>query len=354
MGTVERPEQKLSAKDYALCDTRNENAELKFQIKRLEEELQIRHGEIKSLRQALASQDENSTRQQEELIASRESYETEIQTLRAKEQSLRDFVLDSNGDQVVSGDDIISRFASLRQKIQKLATSKTYRLGRENLALWVKDGSIDATLSKLWDKSPRPSRLLILRSLLFQLLNNYILGCETFDINDASLQEISDLSNALGRFERTIVNQGVPGDVVVNWRLSTFKCIEKAQLSGKDFGRDLQTQMYEGFAHLMAEDAAETDKTKLKDGYLELVKEAWNLQLLMRKSRDHYQCWSVNRPSLKSLEPWNEVFEEISDVGTGEDIAFTLFGALVKHSRILGEEPKVMEKAQIIAVTKQV
>ncbi|UKZ82708.1 hypothetical protein TrVFT333_010503 [Trichoderma virens FT-333] len=276
MGTVERPEQKLSAKDYVLCDTRNENAELKFQIKRLEEELQIRHGEIKSLRQALASQDENSTRQQEELIASRESYETEIQTLRAKEQSLRDFVLDSNGDQV------------------------------------------------------------------------------TFDINDANLQEISDLANALGRFERTIVNQAVPGDVVVNWRLSTFKCIEKAQLSGKDFGRDLQTQMYEGFAHLMAEDATETDKTKLKDGYLELVKEAWNLQLLMRKSRDHYQCWSINRPSLKSLEPWNEVFEEISDVGTGEDIAFTLFGALVKHSRILGEEPKVMEKAQIIAVTKQV
>ncbi|KAM0265124.1 hypothetical protein ACHAQJ_000276 [Trichoderma viride] len=372
--TLSEPKLKETAQGNgyaALSDLTGENFKLRSRLQKLEDDGRIQEstlsnltaklhnssGEIQRLSQAVANADKEMMQRETErqdLLASIQNHEAEIQTLRAKEQSLRDFVLDSKGDQAISGDDMVGRFTNLRQKIQKLATNKAYRLGQEESPLGLKNSLMDPSLSKLWGKSPRPSRLLILRGLIFQIVDRYILSYETFDINEAVASDIGDLADTLGRFERTVVRSGVPRDVVVHWRLSTFKCIENAQLGGKDFGRELQAEMYECFSHLIDEEAAEQDKTKLRDGFLELCKEAWNLRLLMRKSREPYECWSIKRDSIKSLEPWCEVFDEISDdAGMGEDIAFTLFGALIKQSQIRGEEPMVLEKAHIVVANKK-
>ncbi|OTA03278.1 hypothetical protein A9Z42_0037140 [Trichoderma parareesei] len=299
--------------------------------------------------QSIERQEESFKQRQAELCITIRQHEDEIRALRAKERSLRDFVLDSNSDEVVSGDDILCRFAGLRQKIQRISFSKTYRLGRKMLPLLPKGDSFDPSLEELWAKSRRSSRRLILRSVIFQFLHDSIFSHETFDFDDSRLESTRGLADALGRFERTMVDQGVPQDAVVDWRLSTFKCIERARLGGKVFGGELRTDIYRRFSHFIATDASQQERMKLADGYQELCKEAWDLQLLMRRSREPYQCRSIRRPSAEGLKSWEEVFEEISAEGTGDGMTFTLFGALIKESRIPGEEPKILERAQVIA-----
>lgn len=154
-----------------------------------------------------------------------------------------------------------------------------------------------------------------------------------------------------------LLNQLVSRDVVTDWRLSTFKCIQDAGLGGMDVIADeISEDMHAFFKPLMAVVTLE-DRTKLSEGYRRLCKEAWRLRLAMRYCRETYECPSIPRCRAQGLEYLCEIFGDISGDFSGVeevDIAFTVFGALIKHSRFPGEQPKVLEKAHVIVTTSEI
>jgi hypothetical protein len=140
--------------------------------------------------------------------------------------------------------------------------------------------------------------------------------------------------------------------MLVNWRISTFKCIEAARLGGSDFGIVIGDYMFECFQPLISKKATSQLIEKLRNGYRELCEEAWVLRLLMRKSVDPFECYVSPGFQLKGLEHLYETVGEIAHISgeTGE-FAFPIFGALIKRTSVHGESAKILEKAQcIIAV----
>lgn len=136
---------------------------------------------------------------------------------------------------------------------------------------------------------------------------------------------------------------------MINWRLSTFKCIESAGLSGSDLGVIDGDAMFNYFQILLSEKATPQQLEKLRNGYRELCREARALRLLMRNSLEPFECYVSPGCQLKGLEDRYEAIGEISHIEnqTG-DFAFPVFGALIKHTKAHGENVKILEKAQCI------
>lgn len=140
----------------------------------------------------------------------------EITRLQDKERSMRDFLIESNHNQIVSDRDVCERFTQLRQRIQRLASNKVYNIEEfHNLVLderWFEPRYVE----DLWRESPKPGRLVILRSLMFQHLNANILDKLLFDINDSNgspnlagpCSPIPNLGQTFSLFERFIGDRG--------------------------------------------------------------------------------------------------------------------------------------------------
>jgi hypothetical protein len=138
-------------------------------------------------------------------------------------------------------------------------------------------------------------------------------------------------------------------DISVNWRLSTFKCIEAAELGGSDFGILLGETMFDYFQLFLSKKAMPQQIAKLRKGYQELCAEAWALRLLMRNSLEPFECYVSPGCQLKGLEDLYEAIGEISHVaGMTGDFGFPIFGALIKKTKSHEENVKVLEKAQCI------
>ncbi|KAL7936396.1 hypothetical protein V8C35DRAFT_295388 [Trichoderma chlorosporum] len=305
--------------------------------------------EVQRLQTAL----EQVTRQAEmvsDLSDKLQAAEAEIRGLQTKEQALRDFMLQNAEDQGSNEQVVISRYTRLGQSIHKLAMSKTYQVERSTF--FASQGSLqmDEYLGALWETSSRPTRLWILRATIFQILHSKILSHEMFDVDETGTYPVTDFARVLGQFERTIIHRGASRDAVVDWRLSTFKCIKAAGLDGKEFGVQVAQYMYDVFSPLIAVEATQEEQTKLRNMMLDLCLEASALRLLMRKSREPYECWSMARGQLKENEHLCEIFGEVAgdSTQTKSVMFFTLIGALVKYERFSNEGPKVLEKAQVI------
>ncbi|ENH65842.1 hypothetical protein FOC1_g10003468 [Fusarium oxysporum f. sp. cubense race 1] len=122
----------------------------------------------------------------QQLTAELDSYKLEVQKLRAKEQSLRDFMHESDSYPEVSEHEVVSAFVGLRQKVQNL-----------------------------WNKATQANRKLILRSLVYERLANEILAYEFFGIVEPKLEDAvlssktESVFTGLSHFERFLVkNEG--------------------------------------------------------------------------------------------------------------------------------------------------
>ncbi|UKZ67130.1 uncharacterized protein TrAtP1_008293 [Trichoderma atroviride] len=270
--------------------------------------------------------------------------EAEIRQLQTKEQTLRDFMLHNANDQGSSEQAVINQYTRLGQSIHKLAMSKTYHVERStsfaSQGIWPQNDNLGA----LWEASSRPTRLLILRAAIFQTLHSKILSHEVFDVHGTDTHLVTDLAKVLGQFERTIVHQG---------GLSTFKCIKAAGLEGTDFGVQVAQDMYDVFSPLIAAEATQEEQTNLRRIIIDLCQEASALRLLMRKSREPYECWLMARGPLKDKLHLCDSFGEVAGDSTQTEslISFTLVGALVRYERFGSEEPRVLEKAQVIVTS---
>lgn len=182
------------------------------ELQQANSDLQQANSELHLANSAVHQLKDSLHHSQDELQAS----QCEISRLQDKERSMRDFLIEKNHNQVVSDREVCERFTQLRQRIQRLASNKAYVIEDYNsLKLnesWFEPRYIEA----LWGESPKPGRLVILRSLMFHFLNVNILDKLLFDINDEngspSLAGVGSPIPSLGQtfslFERVISDRG--------------------------------------------------------------------------------------------------------------------------------------------------
>jgi myosin heavy subunit len=132
----------------------------------------------------------------------------EILRLQDKERSMRDFLIENNHNQIVSDREVCERFTQLRQRIQRLASNKAYIIEEFNNLPFDEKSIESRYTAALWEASPKPGRLLILRSLIFQILHAQILSNLLFDIDErasphiaATCSHITSLNQAFNLFE---------------------------------------------------------------------------------------------------------------------------------------------------------
>ncbi|KAF5699746.1 phage C domain-containing protein [Fusarium globosum] len=292
----------------------------------------------------------------QQLTAELNSYKLEVQKLSAKEQSLRDFIHENDSYLEVSEHEVVSAFVGLRQKVQKLVSSRMYRLEGKQLCNESKSFTVSKDLSSLWDKATQGNRKLILRSLVYQRLANEILTYEFFGVEEPKPEDgvfsskTDTVFTPLSHFERFLIKNEVSNDIVTKWRLSTIKGIEALGIAKAPFGKALAGQMHDDFAQFIVEEATREDKARLLEGFMELCNEAYGLRLLMRKSKNNYQCHSaqVGIP-IEGSERWADVFGELEGRQSGRKmIVLTLFGVLVASTGNSRNDIRVLEKAQTI------
>lgn len=116
------------------------------------------------------------------------------------------------------------------------------------------------------------------------------------------------------------------------------------------FGTALAERMYDCFATLIPEGTTLQEREKLRNAFRKLCDQAYALRLLMRKSKENYQCRPV--PFGASLDEMGHIANDFGELDVQADgrakVALTLFGALVIQPGSRGEELRLLEKAQVI------
>lgn len=140
--------------------------------------------------------------------------ETEIQKLRAREQSLLDVVQNNHNFQEVSDEQVLSAFVKIRQDIQKLASSKLYQVDAKAFSFGEGTIAPKGDVACLWPVSPRGTRLLIFRSLLFGVLADDVFSYEGFGVSedsganrDENPDALKGLDAALSQLEQVLVGR---------------------------------------------------------------------------------------------------------------------------------------------------
>jgi hypothetical protein len=144
-----------------------------------------------------------------------DAHKLEIQNLRAKEQSLRNYMHESESYLEVSEHEVVAAFVGLRQKVQRLVSSRMYQMDGRELCTESNVLTVDKHVSGLWQKASQPDRRLILRALVYKWLDDEILASKFFGIEEPDLLDsvacrtIESLTTGLSQFEHILLkNKG--------------------------------------------------------------------------------------------------------------------------------------------------
>ncbi|KAJ3537619.1 hypothetical protein NM208_g6235 [Fusarium decemcellulare] len=285
-----------------------------------------------------------------------DAYQRETQNLRAKEQSLRNLMHESDFYPEASEHEVVAAFVGLRQKVQKLVSNKMYRMEGRELRTESNVFTVWKDLPGLWQDATQPDRKVILRALVYKRLADEILDYEFFGVADPkegsseASSTINGIASGLSQFERILVGNKVSNDIVSNWRLLTMKSVESLGMTKGPFGTALAKQMYDYFTAFIVDGATQEDGERLLQGFIELCNEAYALRLLMRKSKNNYRCLTMNIGILEeNAERFADVFGELKDTSNGgKKAVLTLFGCLAADTPNSTGDYRILEKAQII------
>lgn len=141
--------------------------------------------------------------------------------------------------------------------------------------------------------------------------------------------------------------------MISDWRISTIKCIDKLdyqstlafQISGHIFGF---------FQPLFAKQVSQSDTNEVLGKIKEVCEEAVDLGMLMRRSRDLYMVKVPGKDLPRFQKACGELLVQPMGVEGGkgseasDEIAHTLFGALVKQPEHGDGRQLVLEVAHVI------
>ncbi|KZZ99055.1 hypothetical protein AAL_02606 [Moelleriella libera RCEF 2490] len=261
--------------------------------------------------------------------------------LKAREQKYRHVFLKNVGPPKINDDDMQQAFAKLKQRLQIVARNKVLDLRLPRRRLLRSASGKTKTMYDPFSSADDSLRPLILQAELFDLLFWRILRVNHFGVGQAL-----NATQSQPRFKDTME---LDEEVIADWRLSTIKCIELSGMGQPDetaatgaMLKKLTSFMPEN-PDVRAVHAIETDVQLLCEA-------AYDFRLMMRKSKDIYTCFFVPEG-----EPWHEqtqkaaeAFAEQPGGSSGQVVACTSWGGLIKHAKFRGEEPVVLQKAQVI------
>lgn len=127
-------------------------------------------------------------------------------------------------------------------------------------------------------------------------------------------------------------------------------CISQLPVASQRSKR-VAENIYDFFSPILAKEISGQREDELRSQIADLCGEAVALRIIMRRSKDRYEC--VFPPAAEricTMEQYEKQVEPLSveggknDQGSNE-IAYAIFGGLVKHA---DHVPRVLEKAQVI------
>lgn len=144
------------------------------------------------------------------LEAELEFADGELRKVKEREQKLLDKVLDKSlGDQFYDSE-LIRSFRNIREEVQRLAKSSLYATSGNSRRPWVTELSDNDPFFEEWYRVPRKERRLLIRSRMFELLQQYILGCSIFGVSASvmatqhEVAQFQDIEASLCDFERVL------------------------------------------------------------------------------------------------------------------------------------------------------
>ena len=161
--------------------------------------------------------------------------------------------------------------------------------------------------------------------------------------------------------ERTSTTNGhgqiiVSNNLISDWRISTIKCAELSGIEERD-STSASNYIYAILAPLLSKQTRPSDEDALRAGILELCKDAFKLRMLMRKSKNRYLVQTID-PHMTVLHSACESttcpvwVEGGNNSEKSDEIAYVVFGALVKQPQTADQPEKVLEKAQVVLKRK--
>ena len=143
--------------------------------------------------------------------------------------------------------------------------------------------------------------------------------------------------------------------MISSWRILTIDCLEKLRLKVPYVATLCVDEIFLFLEPLLVKAIPRHQEDELKAKLLELCNEAFELRIIMRRSTDHYTCEVPGFAGWPLLASKCEELAETMAVEGGrpnqasDEIAYTLFGGLVKQAAEYGDgKKKVLEKAQVI------
>ncbi|KAJ3498449.1 hypothetical protein NLG97_g1112 [Lecanicillium saksenae] len=289
-----------------------------------------------------------------ELVAQLEIANAKIRAIQGREKTLLSTILDKSGSDKLLDGDLTRKFVNMRRQIQRLASNRLYASNGQLTRPYAPNAKDDLFYED-WLVESAKDRSLLLRAAMYHLLHRKILGTNHFGLfpgataAGADQRHWSTIDRSLSRLEEALQDRRVPENDVTDWRVATFKCIQSAQL-GNDEGANVAEDMYYFFERCMIEDAEDTEIGKLRQGFVQLCRDAMKMRLLMRSSPEGYSCVILcDGLPLSRHEDIAEPYAVLRGKSNeaSDAIKFTLFGALVKHAKYKGEGEVVLEKAEV-------
>ncbi|KAK2609278.1 hypothetical protein QQS21_002213 [Conoideocrella luteorostrata] len=290
----------------------------------------------------------------DEAESSRVAANNELQAVRVRESQLRDIILKNSGVQKSSDEDIRQLFLALRQQLQIISRSRLFDLELPNRSLAAKSTPEAKDFYSSLAAANKVNKTQWLQSGIFNLIHNRILTANCFGFGqalnrcDRQIDLVDNFEALLQSIETFFIDRRVGAEVIADWRLSTMKCVELSKAGRVDESKTVKL-LLSWLKPLMVRPSGRSDCETLERDVRELCERAYKVRLLMRNSKDRYFCRTFDRGQrLKSGASWAEVYGVEAGGNPTNEVAFTLFGALVKCAVFRGEDPVVLEKAQVV------
>lgn len=139
---------------------------------------------------------------------------------------------------------------------------------------------------------------------------------------------------------------------MADWKISTLQCIEAMKVR-EDYNKNVADTMYNFFEPLISKTATDPQKYGLWSKMANVCTKAIALKMVMQRSKEGYNIQTI---SLKEQPLYSSVTHCAESMGVedgktsdaSDDIAYVLFGVLMKHPIDNARDSKVLVKAEVI------
>ncbi|KAG6058641.1 hypothetical protein E4U17_007812 [Claviceps sp. LM77 group G4] len=354
-------EKQLVTKSKEAEELRSELQSLKEQLQQEKadsqdkvEQLETKSTEAKGLRSELQSLKKQLQQQKADSQETVAELTTTIQGLDEDKRKLREVILGNALRPKISDDEIRQRFVNIRQQIQAVVNNLAYDKTRTFMPRAAGNESVLRIHQEYNSYSPE-DRIFLMRSTVYDIIRHFIFGRDTFGlaglVTPLQYNREEQLDQFLGEFEGLLRRKKVTNEVISDWRLATFKCIESFNAAPHD-NSNARGEIRQFLFPLLR---SERNLLEIAVEINRLCDDAFALRLLTRKSGDRYQFDGPTRGV--ECVPAKGNVEICAVLGGGEvsnHVAFSICGALIKKTGNKESEVTcVLEPAHVVVQAKE-